>query len=119
MHHAWSRENFALHFHFSDPHLLLPLQILTGGQTRRKPHILESTIQYSSVSRGIGYQVPDITLVGGSIYPRADPEQCCWGGARTVGGCELDGAKRRRASATEAARSACRGSCGRGLGAQK
>ena len=44
---------------------------------------------------------------------RADPEQCCWGG------CELDGAKRRRASATEAARSACRGSCGRGLGAQK
>ena len=25
---------------------------------------------------------------------RADPEQCCWGGARTVGGCELDGAKR-------------------------
>ena len=43
------------------------------------------------------------------------------GGARTVGGggCELDGAKRRRASATEAARSACRGSCGRGLGAQK
>ena len=41
------------------------------------------------------------------------------GGARTVGGCELDGAKRRQASATEAARSACRGSCGRGLGAQK
>ena len=36
-----------------------------------------------------------------------------------LGGCELDGAKRRRASATEAARSACRGSCGRGLGAQK
>ena len=34
-----------------------------------------------------------------------------------LGGCELDGAKRRRASATEAARSACRGSCGRGLGA--
>ena len=32
---------------------------------------------------------------------RADPEQCCWGGARTVGGCELDGAKRRRASARE------------------
>ena len=41
------------------------------------------------------------------------------GGARTVGGCELDGTKRRRASATEAARSACQGSCGRGLGAQK
>ena len=40
--------------------------------------------------------------------------QNCWGG-----GCELDGAKRRQASATEAARSACRGSCGRGLGAQK
>ena len=36
-----------------------------------------------------------------------------------LGGCELDGAKRRRASATEAARSACQGSCGRGLGAQK
>ena len=36
-----------------------------------------------------------------------------------LGGCELDGAKRRRASATKAARSACRGSCGRGLGAQK
>ena len=50
------------------------------------------------------------------MEPRADPEQCCWGGARTVGGCELDGAKRRRASATKAARSACRGSCGRGLG---
>ena len=59
----------------------------------------------------------DINLV--AKEPRADPEQCCWGGARTVGGCELDGAKRRRASATEAARSACRGSCGRGLGAQK
>ena len=41
------------------------------------------------------------------------------GGARTVGGCELDGAKRRRASATKAARSASRWSCGRGLGAQK
>ena len=36
-----------------------------------------------------------------------------------LGGCELDGAKRRRASATEAERSTCRGSCGRGLGAQK
>ena len=36
-----------------------------------------------------------------------------------LGGCKLEGAKRRRASATEAARSACGGSCGRGLGAQK
>ena len=50
---------------------------------------------------------------------RADPEQCCWGVPELLGGCELDGAKRRRASATEAARSACRGSCGRGPGAQK
>ena len=39
------------------------------------------------------------------------------GGARTVGGCELDGAKRRRSSATEAARSACQGSCGKGAAA--
>ena len=37
------------------------------------------------------------------IFARADPEQCCWGG------CELDGAKRRRASATEAARSPAEG----------
>ena len=32
-----------------------------------------------------------------------------------LGGCELDGAKRRRASATEAARSACRGSSAKRL----
>ena len=43
---------------------------------------------------------PSTTLLPHTLYPRADPEQCCWGGARTVGGVR---ARRREALAEGAA----------------
>ena len=35
--------------------------------------------------------------------PRADPEQCCWGGARTVGGVRASATRQREALAEGAA----------------
>ena len=57
--------------------------------------------------------------IGPTIWQGRIQSNVVGGVPELLGGCELDGAKRRRANATEAARSACRGSCGRGLGAQK